>query len=346
MTLIQEERWSAAVETLLSAKSLLLLGHVAPDGDALGSALAVGLALRDLPGSRRVEVSFGDDPFVVPANLENLPGQSLLVSPKDITRAIAADPSVAPDVVATFDASSVDRLGVLREVGEEASTLLAVDHHASYDGFGTMELVDVSAPATAVIADQLIHRLGVNLTHDIAACLYTGLVTDTGSFRYPGTTSDTHEFAGRLLDAGIAFDVITRDLFDSVPFGYLGLLGHALESAQLEAEAAGGLGLVWTFVPAEERRRRRLAFDLVEPIIDTVRKAVEAEVAIVLKEDDDGELRVSMRSKGQIDVSTVATLLGGGGHRYAAGFTAASKQPKEVIAELREALSAVASNKS
>jgi phosphoesterase RecJ-like protein len=338
---IDDRKWTAAVDVISQAKSLLLLGHVSPDGDALGSALAVGLALRDL-GSRRVQVSFGDDPFVVPANLANLPGLDLLVSPSEITGGISSDGTGAPDVVVTFDASSADRLGVLRSVGERAKTLLAVDHHSSYDGFGSMELVDVTAPATAVIADELIRRLGADLTRDIAACLYTGLVTDTGSFRYPGTTSATHEFAGRLLDTGIAFDEITRELFDSAPFSYLGLLGQALDTAQFEPSAAGGFGLVWTSVPAAERQRRGLAFDLVEPIIDVVRRAVEAEVAVVLKEDDTGELRVSMRSKGQVDVSKVASALGGGGHRYAAGFTAVSREPSTVMADVRQALAVAA----
>ncbi|MEO8330415.1 MAG: DHH family phosphoesterase, partial [Candidatus Nanopelagicales bacterium] len=163
MSPINDERWSNAVDALLAAKSLLLLGHVSPDGDALGSALAVGLALRDLPGSRKVHVSFGDDPFVVPANLAKLPGLELLLPADEIVTGIEADASSAPDIVATFDASSADRLGVLRAVGEHAPTLLAVDHHASYDGFGSMELVDVRAPATAVIADELIRRLGAAL---------------------------------------------------------------------------------------------------------------------------------------------------------------------------------------
>lgn len=334
MSSITDTDWEAATTALLSAKTLLLLGHVAPDGDALGSALAVGLALRDLPGERCVQVSFGDDPFVIPANLMSLPGRELLVPPGDVL--------ASPDVVATFDSSSADRLGVLRATGEAAPIFLAVDHHASYDGFARLELVDVKAPATAVIADELIRRLGVSLTPDIAACLYTGLVTDTGSFRYAGTTPDTHAFAGRLLDTGIPFDEITRDLFDSVPFNYLGLLGYALEHAQLETDAVGGLGLVWTCVPAAQRHHRALALDLVEPVIDVVRKAVEAEVATVLKEDDNGELKVSLRSKGKVDVGAAALTLGGGGHRYAAGFTAGTRDVGQVMLQVRTALETVA----
>jgi phosphoesterase RecJ-like protein len=329
MTGISEEAWSAAVAAVRSARRVLLLGHVSPDGDALGSALAVGLALAHGDSGVDVQVSFGDDPFVVPANLANLPGLDLLVAPD------AVEP---PDVVMSFDASSADRLGTLWAVASSARHLIAVDHHASYDGFGTLALVDTAAPATAVLAEQLIDRLGLPLDSDVAANLYTGLVTDTGSFRYAGTTSQTLALAGRLLDTGIRFDLIARDLFDTVPFAYLGLLGRALDRAVLEPDAARGLGMVWTVVPALERQQCGLALDLVEPVIDSVRKAAEAEVAVVVKEDDVGVLRVSLRSKGRVDVSSVAVLLGGGGHRYAAGYTATTAELGELIGRLRELL--------
>ncbi len=134
MTPIAASDWDAVISLVRNARSLLLLGHVSPDGDALGSALAVGLAIRSMPGDRKIQVSFGDDPFVVPANLRHLPGQELLVRPADVT---------PPDVVMSFDASSADRLGLLQELSESAPTLVVVDHHSSYDGFGTLAVVDI-----------------------------------------------------------------------------------------------------------------------------------------------------------------------------------------------------------
>lgn len=330
MSPIAARDWDRVVDAVVSAKSLLLLGHVSPDGDALGSALAAGLALTTLDGDRRIEVSFGDDPFVIPANLAWMPGGHLL------TPAIGVSPD--PDVVLTFDASSIDRLGLLRPMAEQAPLLVAVDHHRSYDGFGEVALVDVDAPATAVVARELIDRLGIPLNADIAACLYTGLITDTGSFRYAGTTPATHALAGELLETGIAFDAIAREVFDAVPFGYLGVLGTALGRCHLEPTAARGYGLVWTAVLAADRAADALPFDLVEPIIDVVRKASEAEVAMVVKEDDLGDLRISLRSKGVADVSKVAIALGGGGHRYAAGFTATSRELSQVVDVVRRAL--------
>jgi phosphoesterase RecJ-like protein len=324
----QEADWDAAIAALTSGAPVLLLAHVSPDADALGSALAAGLALE-----RRgvdVVVSFGDEPFAVPRVLRSLPGQHLLVAP--------ANTGHRP-VVASFDVSSIERLGVLQPVAEAAETLVAVDHHASYTGFGAIHVVDVTAPATAVLALTLVDRLGVELDAEIATPVYAGIVTDTGSFKYAATTAATHEVAARLLATGIRHDLIARHIYDDEPFGALRLLGAALDRAVLEETAVGGLGLVWTVVSDADRATFDLPLDAVERVIDVLRIATEAEIACVLKQDDTGAWRVSMRSKGRVDVSAVAMELGGGGHRFAAGFTGAGG-PRDVLRQVRTALAA------
>jgi phosphoesterase RecJ-like protein len=130
-----------------------------------------------------------------------------------------------------------------------------------------------------------------------------------------------HEIAARLLSTGIAADRISREVFDTRGIGYLRLLGAALSRAELDATALGGLGLVWSVVPAADRARFEVALDEVEAVIGTLRVAEEAEVAVVFKETDNSSYAVSMRSKGAIDLARVAVALGGGGHRYAAGYT-------------------------
>jgi phosphoesterase RecJ-like protein len=318
--------WDRTVSAVTSGEPVLLLAHVAPDADALGSALAVGLALE----TRGIDVvvSFGDEPFTVPRVLRSLPGQHLLIAPVDLD---------ARPVVVSFDVSSIDRLGVLRPVAEAADTFVAVDHHASYTGFGAIHLVDVGAPATAVLALELVDRLGVELTPVLAVPIYAGLVTDTGSFKYAGTTPATHEVAARLLRTGMRHDIVARDIYDDEPFGVLRMLGASLDRAVLEESAVDGLGLVWTQVSAAERGAHDLPLDSVERVIDVLRIATEAEVACVLKEDDHGAWRVSMRSKGRVDVSRVALALGGGGHVFAAGFTGHGS-PGSVLASVRESL--------
>lgn len=320
--------WDTIVAALTGGRPVLLLAHVSPDADALGSALAVGLALERLGVD--VAVSFGDDPFSVPRVLRSLPGQHLLLAPDSVGER---------PVVVSFDVSSIERLGVLRATAEAADTFVAVDHHTSYTGFGGVHLVDVTAPATAVLALELVDRLGVPLDATLATPVYAGLVTDTGSFKYAATTPATHEVAARLLATGMRHDIVARHIYDDEPFGALRLLGAALDRAVLEENAAGGLGLVWTVVTDTDRATFDLPLDAVERVIDVLRIATEAEVACVIKQDDTGHWRVSLRSKGRIDVASVAIALGGGGHRFAAGFTAPDG-PRDVLHSVREALAA------
>jgi phosphoesterase RecJ-like protein len=237
----------------------------------------------------------------------------------------------------SFDASAPGRLGSLAGQAGAARELIVLDHHASNAGFGTVALIDPAAPATAALAAGLITRLGAELTPEIATCLYAGLSTDTGSFRFSSVTPAVHELAARLLAAGADPAAISRELYDRAPFGYLGMLAAALGRARLEPAAAGGAGLVWTSVTQADRAAAGLALEAAEPVIDSVRRADEADVAAVLKEDDDGVWQVSVRSKEQVDVGAAATALGGGGHARAAGFALAG-EAGEVIAALRRAL--------
>jgi bifunctional oligoribonuclease and PAP phosphatase NrnA len=320
--------WNRALKILGGAPEVYLACHVRPDADALGSMLAVACALRAAGRPVRVRPSFGDDPFEVPAILRFLPGLDLLVPPGDYPP--------RPGVMLTFDATGPDRLGLLAPAAAGAGELIVLDHHASNAGFGTVRLVDPAAPATAVLARELIGRLGVPLSRDIALCLYAGLVTDTGSFKF-STTPQIHLLAAELLATGIDPGAVARELFDRAPFGYLELLAAVLSRATLEPAAVGGHGLVWTVVSCADRARRGLPLDAVEPVIDVLRRTDEAEVAVVLKESDRGDWLVSTRSKELVDVGRACQALGGGGHARAAGFTSAGP-PAAALAALRERL--------
>jgi phosphoesterase RecJ-like protein len=279
-----------------------------------------------------VVASFGDRRFAVPRLLRFLPGQHLLVEP-------AGFPA-APELMITFDVSTTERLGLLAGSARAARELVVLDHHASNagaTGFGTLRLVDPAAAATTVLTEQLIARLGLPVDRDIAACLYTGLVTDTGSFRYSSTTPAVHAMAGRLIATGLRTDEIARELWERSPFGYLKALAAALERVTLEPGAAEGHGLVWTYVTRADRAVAGLPYEEVEGVIDVVRRADEADVAVVLKQDDDDAWQVSARSKGAIDVGRACTALGGGGHARAAGFTSHAS-PADTVERLRPLL--------
>ncbi|GAB2913134.1 bifunctional oligoribonuclease/PAP phosphatase NrnA [Nonomuraea fastidiosa] len=302
---IPEESWDRALRLIGEADEVALACHVTPDGDALGSMLAVAFVLRSM--GKRVVASFGDRHFAVPRLLRFLPGQEMLVAPDDYP--------AAPDLMIVFDCSTFERIGLLGANAASAREVIVVDHHPSNSGFGSLDLIDADAAATAMLAEQLVYRLGGRLDRDIATCLYAGLVTDTGSFRYSSTTPAVHQMAARLVATGLRTDEIARELWDRSPFGYLKVLANALERVSLEGD------MVWTYVTRVDRAAYGLPYSELEGIIDVVRRTDEAQVAVVLKEDDYGDWQVSTRSKGAVDVAAVCAALGGGGHHNAAGFT-------------------------
>jgi phosphoesterase RecJ-like protein len=293
--------------------------------------LAVAHALRSRAGSagQRVIASFGDRPFEIPRILRFLPGAELLSPPEYYPE--------RPRVMVTFDAASIDRLGLLEGNAARADELIVLDHHASNTRFGTLHLIDAGAAATAVLARDLIAALGVAMTRDIAFGLYAGIVTDTGSFKYSSTSPLVHEMAAELLRTGIEPGAVALELWDRAPFGYLGMLSSVLGRAVLEPGAAAGHGLVWTTVSRADRAAGGLDFEVAESVIDVLRRTDEAEVAVVLKESDEGTWLVSSRSKGTVDVGRACIRAGGGGHRMAAGFTATGSAD-EAMARLREHL--------
>lgn len=327
-----EATWGRAVDLLGGAGTVVLACHINPDGDALGSMLSLGLALERL--GTDVTCSWGSDSLDVPATYAGiLPGQRLLRP--------AADVPQVPDCFVALDTASLDRLGSLGPLSGTAKETLVIDHHATNTHFGTFELVDPSCAATAVLVAELIQRLGVTIDADIAVGLYVGITTDTGSFKFSATTPEVHRLAAQLLATGIRHDEIARTIYDTHDFGYVQLLGKALARARLEPEAVRGRGLVWTFTTSEDLASHGLRMDQIEGIIDGIRVTAQAEVAVLLKGDPDGTFKVSTRSKGAIDMASVCGQFGGGGHRFAAGFTAHGSVD-ETIAQLRAALAAAA----
>lgn len=299
-----------------------MLCHVQPDADTIGSGLALGIVLARRGVS--VQVSFGA-PFDLPESMSSLPARELLV-PANEVRAVV-------DLVVTVDAGSRGRLGMLADRIDAADACLVIDHHRSNTRFGTLNVVDDDAESTTAVIARLLDAWGVEIDADIAHCLFAGLVTDTGSFRWvrPGS----HLLAERLLSTGIDGAAIARKLLDNHPFGWLPMLGSVLGSAELVRDALGGLGLVYAAILREDSLGLRS--EEIESVIDIVRTTTEAEVAAVFKQQVGDEWTVSLRSKTVVDVSLVATGLGGGGHRNASGYTAHGTKD-DVVAALIDAL--------
>jgi phosphoesterase RecJ-like protein len=221
------------------------------------------------------------------------------------------------DLVVTVDIPSINRLGTLAELAEPGSEVLVIDHHASNQLFGTANLVDPSADSTTMLVAELLDEWGKPIDIGVAHCLYAGLTTDTGSFRW--ASARAHRLAARLVDLGVDNAAISRTLLDTHPFAWLPMLSRVLASAQLVPDAAQGRGLVYAVVGHQEWAEARP--EEVESIVDIVRTTQQAEIAAVFKEIEPGHWSVSMRAK-SMDLASIASAFGGGGHPHAAGYSA------------------------
>jgi phosphoesterase RecJ-like protein len=311
-----------AAESLAAATTIGVVCHVHPDADTIGAGLALGLVLDKC--DKQVEVSFAA-PETLPESLRSLPGCHLLVSPDTMRRDV--------DLVVTVDVPSAKRLGGLIDLAAPDQQLLVIDHHASNDLFGTANFVDPSADSTTLLVAEILDAWGKPIDTDVAHCIYAGLTTDTGSFRW--ASARAHRLAARLVDAGVNNAAISRALMDTHPFAWLPMLSRVLGSAQLVPDAVGGRGLVYAVVDNREWVNSRP--EEVESIVDIVRTTQQAEVAAVFKEVDPQQWSVSMRAKSDVDLAAVASGFGGGGHRLAAGYSTVGSID-DAVASLRTAL--------
>lgn len=314
---------SRAIDAIDGAERPALACHVTPDGDALGSMLALHHALR--AADRRSVASF-PEPFEVAPHYRTFPGLDTLAPPADFPD--------APDVMVTFDCGSISRLGELVDAAKSADELIVLDHHASNDRYGSINVVDPDAAATAVIVHRLVEQADfLQLAPDVAECLYAGIVCDTGRFQYDSTTREVFEIAQELLGYDVPVARLNRTLFEEHRFDYLRLTGELLSRITLVPEHR----FVWVAVTQDDLARYGVTMEETEGLIDLVRRTREAQVSCVLKEEADGGWKVSLRSLGDVDVCAIAQRHGGGGHRFAAGFTMhapASDVVDRILAEL------------
>jgi bifunctional oligoribonuclease and PAP phosphatase NrnA len=314
-----------AAGALAGARSVALACHGAPDGDALGSMLA----MQRLAGAHGIaSVASWPQPFVVGPHYSFLPGLDEVTKPTDFPP--------APELMITFDCGSLDRLGELAEPARAAGELIVVDHHATNDGYGTINCIDPQAAASAVVVRRLFDRMGWRLDRPAALCLYAALVCDTGRFQYDNTTPEVFTLARELASFDLPIAAMNRQLFEEHRLAYLRLAGSALERAEFDPDRR----FVAAWVTAEDLARHGVDIDETEGLIDLVRRTSEADVSCVLKETPEGT-KVSLRAVSGVDVGKVATSFGGGGHRGAAGFTS-DRPVAEVLAAIRDALPPVA----
>ena len=307
---------------LREASSIGVVGHVGPDGDALGSMVALSLAAR---GAGVAAVASFDEPFVVPEEMSFL-DTSTLVPPADFPDAV--------DVAVVVDTSVPDRVGSLVTKLNAANRLVVLDHHISDGAWGDHLLIDRTAAAAAEIVYDVIVELGWDITSEVATALYTGIVTDTGRFQYSSTSPRTHQIAAHLLEQGVHPDVIGQKLFEEASFGYYSVASRVLDRATLDEDHK----FVWSIVTDGDLEDAGISGHETDGLIDLVRMARGTEAACLLKVKGNGIVKGSLRSRGVVDVARIASAFGGGGHHNAAGFTTTTS-PEGIISEITALLS-------
>jgi phosphoesterase RecJ-like protein len=315
------------LERLREDQRFVVATHENPDGDALGSLIAMHGLLTAL-GKR-------SDMFIGPSDLP-LPAEYRCPTLEGAIHAPPAD--IAQRTVMLLDCGNIDRnpAGVLHD----GAHLLNIDHHHDNTLFGTLNLVDPSASCTAEIVWDLMHGLDVAPEGQIAEALYVALVTDTGRFMYENTGPRAHRMAAELVAAGVDVQAVYRRLYEEMPQGKLTLLGLALERIQ----RFDGGALTLAALSAEDFEQAGAEESFSEGIVDHLRAVQGTRVAVLLREltsdDQRGKRRVSLRATGEdVDVSAIARTQGGGGHRRAAGFSS-TLDVDEIVALLRREVAA------
>lgn len=319
----------AIARFILDAQRVMAITHVAPDGDAIGSLLGLGSALRWL---RKEYTLACADP--VPRGFIYLPGSETIVT--------GPEPVLSPaevgeyDLVISLDCSDLDRLGAAYDESLAGLPIVNVDHHLTNTHFGTANWVDTEAASTAEMVLDLVESLGVPLDSDMALCLLNGIVTDTLGFRTPNTTPRAMRAALKLMEGGAQLPEVTEHVFNRRPFADICLWGKALNGLQLEGK------IVWSQITQAMRQECAFSENGDAGLVNFLSTTDEADVVIVFVEQDDGRIEVGMRSVPGVDVATVALNLGGGGHPQAAGCILdgdLNEAQKIVLTAVKEALS-------
>lgn len=292
----------AVVEALLRHKSCLIITHVNPEGDAIGSQLALALALEQ----HGITVSCYDRDGV-PENCRFLPTSE---------RVLQTLPEEMPPLVVYVDADRVERCGLTREALTGAQEFVRIDHHVSEAADLGPALVDPHAAATGELIFALLPLLSTELTPHIATCLHTALMVDTGRFSYSNTSPNTLRIAADLISAGADLATIVDWTWGRMNLASLKLLGFALSALQV----SHGGRTAWAVLREEDFRVAGAEPADTEGVIDHIRTVKDAEVALLFSEKSGG-IRVSLRSQGHVDVAKIARQYGGGGHIKAAGLT-------------------------
>jgi len=319
--------WDKVCETIRGANDIVLTTHCSPDGDGIGSQLALYHALKD--AGKNVYMHNRDG---VPRIYRFLPGASAVSEGEEFGNGNVG-------LIISLDAGSRSRLG-FSDTFFEGRTLLDIDHHASNDRFGDINLLEIKACSTGAIILELIERLGLPLTPAAASAIYVTVLTDTASFRNVATTADTFDLAAKLIRAGAEPWPIAREVYESHSQGMINLLRTCLETLELRDSGQSA----WLHVSSSMYDHAGGDAQDTEGFIEYARSIQGVEIAVFIRPEIHTGWKVTFRGKYDVDVGELAVSLGGGGHRHAAGCTMHGTF-EEVQHKVRTAVSALLRNR-
>ncbi len=306
-----QELFKKAWEKIEKSKNIILAAHINPDGDALGSSLSLYPILKKM--GKNVKVFNVTKPL--PMYLDFLPGFDKVTNklPKNY------------DLLISFDCGSFDRLGI----EEKPPFLINIDHHISNTKYGDINIIDSKAASSSQVVYNMLKANNIEIPSESAVCIYTALVTDTGSFQYESVNEKVFEMAAELVKCGVKPDFVAKMLFQRDRLSRLRLLAKAYDTIELCCEGK----VAFVEVTKEMMEITGAIKDDTDTIVNSVRAIASVEVACMLREDDDG-IKISLRSKNYADVSKVAVKYGGGGHIRAAGATINNEFDFEKVKEM------------
>lgn len=299
-----EASYHHAIVALRRAASVVVCGHVRPDGDAIGSVLGMTLALREAGISAVPTLADADMP---PSTYDWLPGFGLFVPAEDLE---------APDVFVAVDSPNADRLGVAEPLMRSAASVVVIDHHPDAREFGQVHVLDPTAAATGLLVWDIAKTLDAAPSRDVALCCYVGLITDTGRFSYDNTNVRAFQRAAEMLAAGVDPAETARMAYQNRSKASLDIEACAMSRLTL----ANGGRVAYAWVTDEDFARLGVKPEEAESLPDSVRLLGGIDVAFLMRQHAD-EVRVNLRAKCGFDVGAVARSFDGGGHRAASGFT-------------------------
>lgn len=305
---------------ILDSDDILITAHVSPDGDSVGSVVGLALALESL--NKKIYMVMQDD---IPDSYKFLlRGSKNIMFPRDIIK--------SPSLAIFLDCTDLQRAGeswVHEHLGN--IPIINIDHHVSNQYYGTLNYVDPKAASTTEIIYRLLVEMGLNISNDVATALYTGIVTDTGSFRYESTTEETLLVAAQLLSRGIKLYEIRENLYENKPLESLRLLAIALQKLHVSKDG----NVAWISLSKNIFQNDNVKQHHFENVVNYPISIEGVKIGLFFRELENGTIKVSLRCRMGYDVNKVASIFGGGGHKQAAGCTLVGPL-KEVEAKVIE----------